>query len=152
VPAGASALIIGLLLAFAARRDEEPLSKGQYEQEVRSAYAEVQTAFLRTRGASGPELADRVSEAEQALRDAADELERLTAPVAVEAAHEQLVEGLREYAADLETLHSAIERGDTEAIDQFNTGIAQNDAIRKITAAAEGMTEEGYDVGPIAEE
>jgi hypothetical protein len=152
VPAGASALIIGLLLAFAARRDEEPLSKGQYEQEIRSTYAEVQTAFLRTRGASGPELADRVSEAEQALRDAADELERLTAPVAVEAAHEQLVEGLREYAADLETLHSAIERGDTEAIDQFNTGIAQNDAIRKITAAAEGMTEEGYDVGPIAEE
>jgi hypothetical protein len=133
-------------------RDRKPLSKPKYEQKVRSAYAEVQTAFRGTRGVTGPELAARVAEAQKVLRNAADELAKVEPPVAVSVEHDQLVDGLRDYAEDLEALHTAIEEHDEDAIAGFNEGVPQNDAIRRIAAAAERMLEKGFDVGPIAEE
>jgi hypothetical protein len=128
------------------------LSKSDYEHRVRSVYANVQEAFRKTNVTSTELLADRVGEAQGELRSAADELEEIQPPEKVEEETEELVEGMREYADDLDELREAAERGDQAAVQKFNSGIPRNEAVGRMAEAAEEMKFKGYDLGPIAEE
>jgi uncharacterized protein DUF7018 len=128
------------------------LSKSDYEQRVRSLYANVQEAFRKTNVPSTKLLADRVEEAQRELRSAADELEEIEPPEKVKEETEELVEGMREYANDLDELHEAAGRGDQAAVQKFNSAIARNEAVERMAEAAEEMKFKGYDLGPIAEE
>jgi hypothetical protein len=139
-------------LALAGCDEGERLSKSQYEETVRSAYANVQEAFRNTNVTSTKLLAARVETAQGELRSAADELEASEPPKAVEEEAEELVEGMREYADDLDGLREAAERGDRASIEKFNSGIAHNEAVERMAEAAEEMKFKGYDLGPIAEE
>lgn len=143
-------LLFALLLAGCSGGGE--LSKAEYAETVRSSYAEVQEAFQRTNVPSLEELPGRVEEAQQALRQAADELEETEPPSDVAAEHAQIVEGMRAYAEDLDRLRNAAERGDQATIDDFNARIATNRSVVLIASAAEQMKFKGYDLGPIAEE
>jgi hypothetical protein len=127
------------------------LSKPEYEEKVRSVYAEVQEAFART-DVPLAELAGRVEDAQAELREAAGELEDVTPPEEAEAANAQIAEGLRLYAGELDRLRNAAERGDQRTIDDFNNRIAQLESVRQIMEAAESLKFKGYDLGPIAEE
>jgi chromosome segregation ATPase len=126
------------------------LSKGEYEQKVRTEYASVQQAFRAT-GSAG-DLASKIERAQDQLREAAEALEKIEPPEQVEEENEEIVEGLREYADDLDELRDAAEKGDQAAIDAFNDRIAKNEAVERIAEAAEEMKFKGYDLGPIADE
>ncbi len=129
------------------------LSKGEYEHKVRAEYAEVQQAFRATGASVGrPELADKIERAQKQLRDAAEALEGIEPPEAVEEENEEIVEGLREYGEDLDSVRDAAEKGDLAAIEKFNDAIGTNEAVERIAEAAEEMKFKGYDLGPIAEE
>jgi hypothetical protein len=131
---------------------DDRLSKREYEEKVRSVYAGVQEAFRATGGAQGDELAGRIEDAQQQLREAADALDDIEPPENVEVENDQLLGGMRAYADDLDRLRNAAERGDQRTIDDFNSRIAQNEAIEQMAEAAEEMKLKGYDLGPIAEE
>jgi chromosome segregation ATPase len=128
------------------------LSKSDYEQRVRSVYANVQEAFRKTNVTSTKLLHDRVEEAQGELRSAAVELEEIEPPEKVEEETDELVEGMREYADDLDELREAAERGDRSAVEAFSSRVAQNEAVERMAEAAEEMKFKGYDLGPIAEE
>ena len=128
------------------------LSKPEYEQKVRAAYADVQEAFQKTNVTSTKLLAARVGEAQSELRRAADELDDEKAPGDIANENDQLVEGMREYADDLEELRLAAERDDAAGVQRFNQSIPQNPAVMQMAEAAEEMKFEGYDLGPISEE
>lgn len=128
------------------------LSKAEYEETVRSAYAEVQRAFRETNVASTKDLAVRVEAAQEQLRETASTLENVESPTEVEAENRQIVEGMRAYAEDLDRLRNAAERGDTKTIEDINARITQNESVEQIASAAESMKFKGYDLGPIAEE
>lgn len=145
-------LAFALLLAAGCGGGKEQLSKAAYEQRVRTVYADVQGAFEATRDASGPALAERIQAAQKRLREAADKLDSVDPPKAVAEENEELVEGMREYADDLDELRDAAERGDAETVERFNTEIANNEAVERIAEAAEEMKFKGYDLGRIAEE
>jgi hypothetical protein len=147
-------LLIGLALAFVAGCGEEGrLSKGEYEHKLQSEYAGVQQAFQATAASIGrPELADKIADAQGELRDAAESLEKAEPPKEIEEQNEEIVEGLREYAEDLDALREAAERNDVNQITAFNERITDNEAIKRIAEAAEEMKHKGYDVGPIGEE
>ncbi|HXF97983.1 MAG TPA: hypothetical protein VNJ46_05150 [Gaiellaceae bacterium] len=147
------AAVLALLaaLALAGCGGEGRLSKEEYEAKVRAVYAEVQAAFQRTNAAGG-ELGERLADAQAALRGAAEELEGVPPPEEVEEEHEEIVEGLRGYADDLDPVREAAERGDRAAVDAFNAAIASNESVERIAEAAEEMKVKGYDLGPIAEE
>jgi hypothetical protein len=132
--------------------EKERLSKPEYEERVRSVYADVQEAFRRTDVTDQTELDDRVEDAQEELRDAAGELEDVDPPDEVEAENAQIAESMRTYADDLETLRQAAEAGDSTAIASFNSRVATNDAIVAMMEAAERLKFKGYDVGDIAEE
>lgn len=142
---------ISLLLAGCGGGDGR-LSKGEYEEAVRSAYGEVQQAFRETNVAVTEELAGRVEAAQEQLREAASTLESVEPPEDVVAENTQIAAGMRAYAEDLDRLRNAAERGDQRTIEDFNSRIAQNESVEQIAAAAEAMKFKGYDLGDIAEE
>jgi hypothetical protein len=94
----------------------------------------------------------RIETAQGQLRHAADELEHAEPPKDVEEENEEIVEGMREYAADLDVLHVAAEKGNQPAIEAFNDRIAENKAVARIAEAAEEMKFKGYDLGQVADE
>jgi hypothetical protein len=154
VLAGAVVALVALAAILLVPRggDGGTLSKPEYEQKVRAEYANVQDAFRKTNVTSTRLLAARVAEAQSELRHAADELDDAKPPSAVAAKNDELVEGMRAYADDLEELRGAAERGDSAGIARFNQSIPQNTAVRQIAEAAEEMKFEGYDLGPISED
>ena len=119
---------------------------------MRSDYANVQEAFRNTNVQSTKLLATRVAEAQTELRRAAADLDKTKPPSDVEKENKQLLEGMRDYADDLDELRQAAERNDAAGVQKFNQAIAQNAAVRQMAEAAEEMKFEGYDLGPIAEE
>jgi hypothetical protein len=130
----------------------ERLSKPEYEEKVRTVYADIQEAFRQTNVPDQEELADRVEDAQEELRRAAGALEDVDPPDEVEAENAQIADAMRTYADDLDGLREAAERGDSTAIVNFNSRVASNDAIVAMMEAAERMKFKGYDVGDIAEE
>jgi len=142
--------VSGALLAGCG--DDGALTKVEYEEKVRSTYAEVQEAFARTNVPLLEELAVRLEDAQDALRAAADELEGVEPPEEVETEHTEVVAGLRAYAEDLNRLRNAAEQGDERTVEEFNARIATNRSVEQIAEAAERMKFKGYDLGPIAEE
>ena len=147
-----SAFLVALLVAVALAGcgGEARLSKREYEQKVRTVYAGVQEAFRATDVQEG--LGEKVAAAQEELRDAADELDAVEPPSEVARHHEEIVDGLREYAEDLDELRNAIAAGDRERVRAFNENVAGNLAVYQIAEAAEEMKFMGYDLGPIAEE
>ena len=145
------ALLLLVVVAASCSGDDGRLTKAEYAEKVRTVYADVQEVFARTNVAPD-ELAERVADAQDELRDAADELEDIRPPDDVVAEHDQIVEGLRAYAEDLDRLRNAAERGDERTIADFNSRVAENDSVVRIAEAAESMKFKGYDLGQIAEE
>jgi TolA-binding protein len=132
---------------------EDRLSKSEYEQKLQSEYAEVQQAFQATAASFGQtDLVDTIGDAQEQLRDTAKSLEHIEPPKEVEEENEEIVEGLREYADDLDDLREAVDRNDLKTITAFTDRIADNEAIHQIAEAAEEMKHKGYDVGAIGEE
>jgi hypothetical protein len=151
VGVGLAVMAAGTVVAAGCGSDR--LSKREYEQKVRAEYADVQTAFRATGASIGrPDLAAKIEDAQEQLREAAEALEGVEPPEEVEEENEELVEGFREYADDLDPLRDAAERGDQRAIEAFNDAIGDNEAVGRIAEAAEEMRFKGYDLGQIAEE
>jgi hypothetical protein len=140
------------VLSFAACGGDR-LSKSEYEQKVRSEYADVQEAFVATGASFGrPDLAEKIEQAQAELREMADSLDDAEPPEEVEKENEEIAEGMREYADDLDQLRDAAQKGDLRSIEGFNDRIAKNEAVEQIAEAAEEMKFKGYDLGQIAEE
>ena len=149
-------LALPLAAAFAslgiAGCNEGRLTKGAYEQKVQSEYTTIQSAFEATRGTSGKQLAARLDAARKALLATAEQLEAGEPPEQVEEENEELVEGMREYAEQLEPLVEAARSGRQGVIDRFNSKLGTNEAVEQMAEAAEEMKFKGYDLGAIAEE
>lgn len=146
------ALLALAALAVGGCGGDDRLTKPEYEEKVRSVWADVQEAFRRTNVEAPQQLAERVEEAQRELRTGADELARRPPPADVEAENAQVVAGMRAYAQDLDRLRNAAEQGDERTIEDINARIAQNQSVQQIAEAAERMKFKGYDLGPIAEE
>jgi major membrane immunogen (membrane-anchored lipoprotein) len=146
-------LVFVLVLALAGCGADDRLSKREYEQKVRSEYADVQGAFRATGAAFGkPDLAEKIERAQAELRDMADELDEAEPPMEVAAENQQIVDAMRRYADSLDRLRNAAERGDLKVIEDATARIANNEAVEQIAEAAERMKFKGYDLGDIAEE
>jgi hypothetical protein len=138
--------------ALVLRAGGERLSKPEYEDKVQAVYSEVQEAFRETNVQEPSELPVRVQLAQDQLRDAAAELDATKPPASAAAENDLIVAGMRAYAGDLDELRIAAERGDRGAIENFNTSIPGNEAIRQITSAAQQLELDGYEIGALAGE
>ena len=146
------ALLLVALAALVVAGCGGEASKSEYEQKVQAVYADVQEAFRATGGGrTFDDLAERTEAAQDALRSAAEELDDVDAPRAVEEQNEELVQAFRGYADDLDTLIDAARADDSDRVAAFQRSIAENRWIRQIQEVAEQMTVKGYDLGDIAQ-
>jgi methyl-accepting chemotaxis protein len=152
--ASVALLATGVVLAACSGEQNDRLTKRQYEQKVQSVYGHVQASFreLGRNAGSLQDLAASVKSVQSALRDAADELEAIEPPETVEEENEELVEGMRGYADDLDRLREAAADENAPGVQTFNAAIAENDSIERMAEAAEEMMHHGYDLGPLKPE
>ncbi len=113
-------------------------------------YEDVREAFRRTAGTgSRDDLAEAVEHAQDELRSAADELDDVDAPKAVEEPNDELVQALRGYADDLDPVIAAAKEGDTRRVRAFNQNVRDNRWVVQMQEVFEQMTAKGFDLGEI---
>jgi hypothetical protein len=154
VSASLALVATGAILAACSGNEKDRLTKRQYEQKVQSVYGQVRVSFLELGHNAGSlqDLATSVESAQQELRDAAEELEEIKPPEAVEEENEELVEGMRGYADDLDQLREAAADDNAAGVQTFNAEIAGNESVARMAEAAEEMIHHGYDLGPLKPE
>ncbi|HEX7298418.1 MAG TPA: hypothetical protein VF257_05390 [Solirubrobacteraceae bacterium] len=144
-------LVGALALAGCGGKEKEKprLSHAQYERELHAAYGSVREAFRQTRVGSLSELDPKLGAAQAQLRHAAEELESGEPPRDVAHEHEELVEGLREYAEELDEVREAARDGNQQRVAEFNANVGKNEAVEQIAESLEEINHRGYDLGDI---
>jgi hypothetical protein len=153
-PAIACAALAALVGAVAlagcgGAKEKARLSHAQYERQVRSAYGSVRAAFRETRVGSLTELDPKLGAAQAQLRHAADTLESAEPPRDIDKPHEELVEGLRDYAHELDAVRQAVRDGNRGRIADFNARVGKDEAVGRIAESLDEMNHHGYDLGDI---
>jgi hypothetical protein len=101
---------------------DEPLSKEDYEQEMREVAQGLEDqGEIPTPGAdpSREEQAEVVEQIQERVREAADRFDDVSPPAEVEEAHSDYVAGIRGLADDMEPVAEAARTGDQEALLRF---------------------------------
>jgi hypothetical protein len=140
---------VGALAGCGGTKQKARLSHAQYEHELRSDYGSVRTAFRQTRVGSLRELDSKLGAAQAQLRHAADKLESSEPPRDVDKEHEELVEGLREYADELDAVRKAARDGNQQRVADFNARVGKDEAIERIAESLDEINHRGYDLGDI---
>jgi hypothetical protein len=151
------AILSTAVLALAAGcGGDERLSKDAYQQELDSAIQKVEQAFeglgeslqkVGSGSGSLDQVAEEVGNIQDELDSAADDLDGVTPPENVEAAHDELVDGMKGLSDDLEEFKGAIEDGDTSAIERFSAEAQDLPSVKKLEDASNELKDKGYDVG-----
>ncbi len=151
------ALVLAAVVAVAAGcGGGDRLSKDAYQQELDTAIQKVEQAFaglgdslqqLGSGSGSLDQVAAEVGTIQDELDSAADDLDGVTPPEDVEPSHDKLVEGMRGLSDDLEEFKTAIEGGDTGAIERFADDARSLPSVKQLEEASNELKEKGYDVG-----
>jgi hypothetical protein len=119
-----------------------PLSKAEYEQQMQTIGQDLSAALDTSGATSAEDAVPKVEEAQTTLREAADKMDEMTPPEDIADEHDQLVEGVRAFADDLDDVISALEDGDLSAI----SNMLSLDSIQQIQTASAAITGKGYDI------
>ena len=133
---------VGLALVLAGcggGGDGGRLSKSEYEQHLRSDSQAIRKAFVP--------LASELKVGEAKLREAADDLDGVTAPKDVEKDNDSLVKGLRRLATELESLRSAAAKKDPQLVQKALADLRGSHALVDARRATDDMKKKGYKLG-----
>jgi len=148
----AAGAVAGVLAASACGGGDR-LSNEEYQGELDEATSQVQDAFARlsesaqqvsSGSGSLDAVADVVGNIQDELATAADDLEDVTPPRAVEAAHDRLVHGMRGFSDDLDDFRGAIEEGDAAAIEDFSSRAEKLESTKELRAATNELEKHGF--------
>jgi cob(I)alamin adenosyltransferase len=143
------AVAVAVALALAGCGSGGRVSKGEYEQKLRSAGDELSAAVQQlAKARSKEQFKDDVTDVERALDDAADELDGSTPPQDVEAANDRLVDGFRRLADDFDQVKDAADES-VDAATSKAQQITGGAASREAQQAVEEIKRRGYDVGKL---
>jgi hypothetical protein len=110
---------------------DEPLSKAEYEREMRAILAETSEAD------------GSFEDGQEVLGDAVDEMDDLTPPRELAPAHEDYVVGLRSVHEDMDRLVEAERRRDVDVLLKLRSKIFRRDSVRRLEAARDGFRRAG---------
>jgi hypothetical protein len=152
-------IVVGALaLAFAAAAagcggdgGGDQLTKEEYQQEVKkvgdtlsSSAGGLSSAFGQSDPESLDQVADEIEKLQQAMEDAADDLDNLTPPDDAQSAHDKLVEGIRGFADEIGGVADAARDGDLAALRDFGEGFEDSESVKQIQEATEELQSKGY--------
>jgi chromosome segregation ATPase len=125
------------------------LSKDEYEQKLQSAGQSLKDAFQGIQGNPDnlDELATQVGKAQDAVKEAADDLDSANPPEDAQADNDKLVAALRELDEQLGRLKTAADKGDTKAAADVSNDLDASGALQEADKATEDLKQKGYEVG-----
>jgi hypothetical protein len=131
------------------------LTKPQYERQVnhiiRQLTATLDTTFSSPKllhPTSLKDAADVLRRGERTMEEAADKLDALNAPQRIEGLHEELVQGIRDFANSFGDFAKATANGDLAAIQRFNEQVTDQTlpAMTEIQKAVDALKAKGFDM------
>ena len=141
--------MVAAVIALAACGGGGGLTRAAYEQKLRDAGHELGVARRQLSQSRTQDEFRRGAEAvEEALGDAADELDEGTPPADVEAVNERLVSALRRLANDWDDVKRAADEG-PDAASRAARSVTAGVAARQAEEAIREITRRGYDVGEL---
>ena len=149
---GALAVLVVLAAGCGGSGGGEQLTKAQYEQQLNSIGATIDSSFEELTTAfqgdtpSFDAAADKIAEIQDQMRQQADELDKVTPPEDVEAEHQKMVDGLRGFADDLDEFREAVESKSPTAMQKFAQTFQESESARRIQEASDSLKKKGYDL------
>jgi hypothetical protein len=129
------------------------LSKSQYEQHFASDSQAITKGLkpLTTPPSSLTELTSELKVGEAQLHDAANDLDGLKAPKAIEKDNDVIVKGLRKFADELESFRQAAEKKDTQLMRKTFAELQTSHALMNVRDATNDMKKKGYKLGSLTQ-
>lgn len=123
--------------------------RATYVQQLGRAQETLDRTFRRIgarirRGASAQEIGRSLSASAEALDDAAERFEEIDAPRDAQAAHAQLVAGLRELADEFSRSAADVRKGEIEAVADRLRRLPRSSGARKVDRATQRLARSGY--------
>jgi hypothetical protein len=142
-----SMLALVLAIAVAGCGGGERLSKAEYQQKLKAAGVELSAASKSlAQATTGPQFAAGVEQVQDGMRKVADDLDGLNPPEDVDAANDRLVNALRGLADEFDKVKEAAAKGATEAR-AAGARLASSQASEDAQQAILEIQRRGYDVG-----
>jgi hypothetical protein len=121
----------------------EPLSKADYQQQMGAIGKELTTALNSLGTATtASTAATSLKKLQSDLTDAADKMDAITPPPKVEAQHQNLADGVREFGEQLDPIITKLEDGKMAAL----SGVTSLGSLLKIQKASLAINKAGYDI------
>ena len=143
-------LVAALLLVGCSAKKQQPLSKSGYERTLKATIGSLNTKLTQLSFAAGiaPEVAAaRIEQIQKDFRAAAGRLDKVGPPANVQSAHDQLIDGLREFADALDQGREAAKQGKPEELREFQEGLGRAPSTRKLRRALGRLQDAGYSPG-----
>jgi hypothetical protein len=147
--------VVTVAIVAAACGSKARLTKPQYERQVnhivRQLSATLDSTFSSTKlahPASLKDAAEVLRKGQKSMEEAADRLDALNPPERIEGIHEDLVKGIRDFAASFGEFATATEKGDLAAIQRFNQQVGDQTlpAMTEIQKAVDALKAKGFDM------
>jgi acyl-CoA reductase-like NAD-dependent aldehyde dehydrogenase len=126
-------------------------SKEDYSKELAQAGQTLQKSFAGISDETGAntsakQIGDRLDKGATALDAAARKFGAITPPDAAKAAHQKLVEGIKELAGIFRRGAAAARKNDTASLTKALQGLSTSDGVKKITEAQQELKANGITV------
>jgi hypothetical protein len=139
----ALAAAVALMAVGCGGGGSQPLSKADYQKQMGVIGTKLTTALNSLGTATtASTAATSLKKLRSDLADAADEMEAITPPPKVEAEHQQLADGVREFGEQLDPIITKLEGGRMEAL----SGVTSLSSLLKIQKASLAINKKGYDI------
>ena len=151
-------LLAAALLATCGGASDEPLTKSEYERELRTTMDDLEAAYGQAGEAIGGtggstrtvgEVVADLRSSQVALRDAANRLDEIVPPTELADTHAELVAGVREMADNVDLLIEAQESAeqDPARARQLARDFVEDESFDRVQAAAAELSDAGVDAG-----
>jgi hypothetical protein len=139
--------LVVLAIAVAGCGGSERLSKTEYQQKLKGAGVELANASKPlAQATTGAQFASGVEQVQDGMRKVADDLDGLNPPEEVDAANDRLVDALRGVADEFDKVKEAAAKGAADAR-AAGARLARSQASEDASQAILEIQRRGYDVG-----
>jgi hypothetical protein len=126
----------------------KPTSKQEYGQQLQEAGATLQKTFgdisdQTGSNTSSKQIGDRLQQGATAVDRAADKFAAITPPPAAKGAHQKLVSGLHEIAAELRKAADAAHNNDSATLAKSLQALLRGDGAKKLSQATAELKAQG---------
>jgi phage-related protein len=124
--------------------EDASMSKADYEEEMGAISQELTDSLSNVGSATSVKTTVAALRKLQAdFAAAADEMDAITPPKDIEAEHEELASGVREFGEQLDPIIRRVEKGNRFAV----AGVQALPSLAKIVGASADITDKGYELG-----